>query len=298
VRRRDDGGAARPRGAASPLILGVDFTSAPRRAKPITVARGHLVGDALAIEAIERCADWASFEQVLARPGPWVGGFDFPFGLPRELVHDLGWPRRWPALVRHCAALGRDGFRAALDAYRMRRPAGAKYAHRATDVPARSSSPMKLVNPPVGLMFFEGAPRLLAAGLAIPTLAAGDRTRAGQRVALETYPGLLARAITRAPYKNDARALQTPARAQERNRIVAAIRTAANPLGIRLAASRTMLRAMREDASGDTLDAALCALLAAWGWRRRGASYGMPRAVDPLECWIIGAGAEWSASVP
>ncbi|MCZ7565536.1 MAG: DUF429 domain-containing protein [Burkholderiales bacterium] len=272
----------------------MDFTSAPRRAKPITVARGRLAGDALAIDAIERLPDWASFEQLLARPGPWVGGLDFPFGLPRELVRDLGWPRTWPALVRHCAALGRERFRAALDAYRMRRPAGAKYAHRATDVPARSSSPMKLVNPPVGLMFFEGAPRLLAAGLAIPTLAPGRRSADARRVALETYPGLLARAITRAPYKNDAPAMQTAERAAARRRILATIRSNASPLGIRLEASRTLLRAMRADATGDTLDAALCALLAAWGWRRRRANYGMPHHVDPLECWIIGAGARWT----
>lgn len=283
------GAMPNPRRAA-PLVLGVDFTSAPRRAKPITVARGRLADGALALEAIERLPDWAAFEALLARPGPWVGGFDFPFGLPRELVRDLGWPRRWPALVRHCAALGRERFRAALDAYRVRRPAGAKYAHRATDRPARSSSPMKLVNPPVALMFLEGAPRLLAAGLAIPTLAPGD---AG-RVALETYPGLLARAITRASYKNDAPALQTPERAQARRRIVAAVRSAASPLGIRLDAGPALARAMREDPSGDTLDAALCALLAAWGWQRRRARYGMPRAVDPLECWIVGAGAGWT----
>jgi len=275
-------------------ILGVDFTSAPRRAKPITVARGHLAGRTLAVEAIERCADWTGFERLLARPGPWVGGFDFPFGLPRELVRDLGWPRRWPALVRHCAALGRLEFRAALDAYRARRPAGAKYAHRATDLPARSSSPMKLVNPPVGLMFLEGAPRLLAAGVAIPALVPGRRSSAARRVALETYPGLLARAITRAPYKNDAPALQTTERAAARGRIVAAIRSDAGPLDIRLDASRAILRAMRADATGDTLDAALCALLAAWGWQRRRTNYGMPPGVDPLECWIIGAGARWT----
>ncbi len=38
------------------------------------------------------------FGRWLAQPGPWVGGFDFPFGLPRELVEHLGWPRDWLAL--------------------------------------------------------------------------------------------------------------------------------------------------------------------------------------------------------
>ena len=87
-------------------LLGIDFTSAPRPAKPITVACGHLDGARVVLDGFERCADWPSFEALLTRPGPWLGAFDFPFGLPREAIIDLGWPQTWPALVRHCAALG------------------------------------------------------------------------------------------------------------------------------------------------------------------------------------------------
>ena len=69
-------------------LYGVDFTSAPRRAKPITVARGCLDagGSVFRLEDVESIGDWSAFEAFLARPGPWVGGFDFPFGLPREPV--------------------------------------------------------------------------------------------------------------------------------------------------------------------------------------------------------------------
>ena len=73
-------------------ILGVDFTSAPRRAKPITVAIGAFVDDGLVVERVDRIGDFEGFERLLRMPGPWVGGFDFPFGLPRELVVALGWP--------------------------------------------------------------------------------------------------------------------------------------------------------------------------------------------------------------
>jgi hypothetical protein len=79
-------------------ILGIDFTSVPRRAKPIVVARGRLSGDAFRLEAIEPLHDWPAFERLLATPGPWIGGFDFPFGLPRTAVHDLGWPTEWESL--------------------------------------------------------------------------------------------------------------------------------------------------------------------------------------------------------
>jgi hypothetical protein len=120
-------------------IYGVDFTCAPRRAKPITVACALLEKNRLALEAVEKLETFAGFEALLARPGPWVGGFDFPFSLPRELVRDLGWPAAWKPLVRHCASMSREQFRAALDAYRNTRPAGSRYAHRATDLPAGSS---------------------------------------------------------------------------------------------------------------------------------------------------------------
>jgi len=70
-------------------IYGVDFTCAPRRAKPITVASASLKHHELHLEQIERLETFGEFEAFLARPGPWIGGFDFPFSLPRELVRDL-----------------------------------------------------------------------------------------------------------------------------------------------------------------------------------------------------------------
>jgi len=267
-------------------IIGVDFTSAPRKAKPIAVAHGDLRGKALRILALEPLADFAAFESLLARPGPWLGGFDFPFGLPQELVRDLGWPGRWKSLLAHCSRLTRAELRAALDAYRATRPAGGKYAHRATDRPAGSSSPMKLVNPPVALMFHEGAPRLAAAGLHVPGLASGDRGR----VALEAYPGLLARAVTRASYKNDSRALHTPARRAARREIVAALELGAHPLQIRVSfAARALRQALVRDGSGDSLDAVLCAVQASWAALRP--NFGLPRRVPRCEGWIVSAGA-------
>lgn len=259
-------------------IFGVDFTCAPRKAKAITAACAVLEKDCLFLERIERLATFAEFEALLARPGPWVGGFDFPFSLPRELVRDLGWPRDWPKLVAHCSALPRAQFRGALDAYRETRPAGKRYAHRATDHPAGSSSPMKLVNPPVALMFHEGAPRLIAAGVFIPALREGNR----ERVALEAYPGLLVRKQlgVRESYKSDTRSEQTEARAAARKRIVAAL-SAGRPLGIRLRTAVDLVA----DGSGDMLDAAICALQAAWAARRPG--YGIPPHAPAGEGWIV-----------
>src|SRR5882672_12780776 len=96
-------------------IHGVDFTSRPRARKPITVASGRSRDSAFRLDTLEELADWAHFEAWLERPGPWLAGFDFPFGLPREAVEDLGWPEQWPQLVAHYRLLGRDAFHAALD---------------------------------------------------------------------------------------------------------------------------------------------------------------------------------------
>ncbi|HEX2566576.1 MAG TPA: DUF429 domain-containing protein [Burkholderiales bacterium] len=255
-------------------ILGVDFTCAPRRAKPIVGAVGFLKGRLFHLESLQPLFDFKTFEQFLLEPGPWVGGFDFPFGLPRELVRDLGWPKRWRALVELCGDLTRREFRGILDGYRATRPSGRKYAHRSTDFPAGSSSPMKLVNPPVALMFHEGAPRLIDAGVHIPGLLEGDRTR----IALEAYPGLLARSILgRVSYKNDTKLKQTPERRRARARIV-------ENLNIKMTYS--LRKTLVADASGDSLDAVLCAVQAAGAMKKR--NYGIPAGIG-CEGWIISA---------
>jgi hypothetical protein len=267
-------------------IYGVDFTCAPRKAKPITVASGVLARSALRLEAIEKLASFAEFEAFLARPGPWLGGFDFPFSLPRELVRELQWPAEWSALVEHCARMSRLELRAALDAYRGTRNPGSKYVHRATDTPAGSSSPMKLVNPPVALMFHEGAPRLAAADVCLP----GLRPNASSRIALEAYPGLLARKQLgiRASYKSDTRSEHTPARRQMRGQIVRALK-AGRPLGIVLGLARRLEMQVMEDGAGDLLDAVICAMQATWGWCRRRANYGLPADAPAGEGWILTA---------
>jgi len=263
-------------------ILGVDFTCAPRRAKPITVAFAHRDGEALVIDECALLPDWPAFEALLAQPGPWIGGFDFPFGMPAKLVRDLGWPGEWRALVARCAGMSRSELRAALDAYRASRPAGRKYAHRATDLPAGSSSPMKLVNPPVALMFHEGARRLAAAGVHVPGLANGDRTR----IALEAYPGLLARSIVRGSYKSDTRSKHTAGRLAARRAIVTVLESGRHRLGLRVRfATAKLRREVLADGTGDQLDAVLCAVQAAWASRRQ--NFGLPRNVARCEGWIV-----------
>lgn len=270
-------------------LFGIDFTSAPRKAKPITVAIGQTTSNEVSLDALLSFHEWHGFEAFLRTPGPWLGAFDFPFGLPRAAVSDLGWPDDWAALVRHCSALGKEGFRRTLDAYRESRPMGARYPHRKTDLPAASHSPLKLVNPPVGLMFLEGAPRLLAAGVSLPGLMAGDPSR----IAVEAYPGLLARSITRASYKADDRARQTPERQAARRAILAGLTAGALSSAefLTLSLSNEHAQMLVDDPSGDLLDATLALMQAAWCAHRGPPLFGIPGDCDPLEGWIATAAA-------
>jgi len=107
------------------------------------------------------------------------------------------------------------------------------------------------VNPPVAWMLHAAAPLLLDAEVTLPGLRGGDPLR----VALEAYPGHAARAVLgRRSYKSDDPAKQT---------------------------------AEREAARGDTLDAALCLMQAAWACLRRHRGYGLPDAIDLIEGWTV-----------
>lgn len=283
---------------------GIDFTSRPSRKKPIVVAAGEMDGDRVhavvetGSDDLTRFARFADFEAFLRREGPWCGGFDFPFGLPRAFVEREQAGARWEEVVAWVLSLdpgqAADGVhddavfsertaRAFADARGM--PAR---KHREVDRAAVSHSPLKtrlpgkrqVVNPPVGLMFRQGAPRLLSAGVRLPRL----RDARDPRVALEAYPGYLAKQLGASRYKNDDGAL-----ASVREGLVRALETGV-PLGTCARALKVTLpaairRRCVEDTSGDSLDAVLALVQAAAGAREGEPHFGLPPC-DPVEGWI------------
>lgn len=278
--------------APSPALLGCDFTSAPSRRKPIILATGRSERGRVVLEGMERFETLGAWAARLALPSCWVGAFDLPFGLPRELVRSLGWPVEWKACITHYAGLSRDQIRAAFAAFCEARPVGGKFAHRATDRPAGSSPSMKWVNPPVAYMLHAGVPRLLEAGVTLPGLSEGDPSR----IALEAYPGLLARSlIGNLSYKSDDKARQTADRLIARKTLINALENGQARVlqdsGLRLKLSHAQRDALADDASGDSLDAVLCLLQAAWALQQQVSGhprFGLPD-FDPLEGWIITA---------
>jgi hypothetical protein len=261
-------------------VLGIDFTSTPTRRKPLTCLRCTLDGQLLRAGHLEEWSDFSEFERELQRPGPWIAGVDFPFGQSRKFVETIGWPLNWRDYVFHAQSLGRAGFRDTLNYYMQSRPNGSKEHRRETDVIAGSVSPQKLYGVPVGLMFFEGAPRLAQSGVTIPGLQAGEPGR----VVVEAYPGVLARCIVgRRSYKHDKKAKQTPQQSQARRDILdGLLRRALDLYGFTIEAPA----ALCNDPAGDHLDALLCAIQAAWAWDNRANRFGVPTTADPLEGWI------------
>lgn len=262
-------------------ILGIDFTSGPGPRKPITSLQCEFDGDVLQAGNLEEIDDFTKFEELLKRPGPWIAGIDFPFGQSRKFVENIGWPMNWEDYVCHVNSLDRNAFREELDGYREARPKGDKEHRRKTDIAAGSISPQKLYGVPVGLMFFEGAPRLIDANVTIPHLREGDP----ERIVVEAYPGVLARAlIGRCSYKNDKRGKQTSQQRRARFKILKKLEAEylEHLVGFRVSGDRRLA----EDPSGDRLDALLCAVQAAWAWRERANGFGAPSTVDTLEGWI------------
>ena len=271
--------------------MGCDFSSAPTRRKQNQLAWGRLQGHVVSVDRLVACASLAETEAALQHCGSWVGGFDLPFGLPRTLVETLGWPTQWEALINHYAALSRADIRDAFAGFCRARPVGGKFAHRATDGPAGSSPSMKWVNPPVAFMLHAGVPLLRSVGASFPGIQAAAQWT--PRVALESYPGLLARSCVGATsYKSDDVSKQTAARLLARKDIITVLESGDNRLNLRLRLSHAQRDAITQDAKGDALDAVLCLMQAAWGLVQHvsGAPcFGLPSTVDPLEGWIVTA---------
>jgi len=254
-------------------IIGVDFTSTPSPRKPITVAIGELEGSELKILSQEEVTDWVGFEALLVRPGPWFGGFDLPFSQSRKFIENFLQPEKWEEFIDQLPP-DRAAWRQQLDDYKRDREPGDRQHMRTTDTACNSCSPQMQYGVPVAMMFWEGIRRLRQAGVrCLPMQEAGERT------AIEAYPGaVMDILIGERKYKSDTRSKQTELHRLNRERVVKAIQYD-NPFGITV--RNADFKAMVDDPTGDTLDAALCAVQAAYAYHN-----GFPPVVDRLEGWI------------
>jgi hypothetical protein len=266
-------------------IFGLDFTSAPGRRKPLIVLGCTLEGDSLRVEESETLTDFGGFEDFLQRRGPWVCGMDFPFGQPRTLIATLGWPESWEGYVGEVGRLPKEEFEGKIRADMELRPAGSKWRYRLADRRSGSRSAMMLFRVPVGKMFYQGAPRLLASGVRVePCRRNGD-----ERVAIEAYPAVVARRfLGRTAYKRDG-VPDTSERRSARETLLAGLESAVlrEIYGFAVEMDARWRDEFIRDPSADTLDSLLCAVQAAWAYEKRDEGYGVPPECDPDEGWIL-----------
>jgi len=107
--------------------------------KPIVVADCEADGRRLALKRFLEFSDWPAYELWLSGDEQWVGGFDFPFGLPQHFVKAQGWPAD---LGRHGEVLRarRQGKLRRVRHARVYRGAQSEDKHRQTDFVAGSHS--------------------------------------------------------------------------------------------------------------------------------------------------------------
>ncbi len=223
------------------------------------------------------------FESMLTRPGPWLGVFDFPFGLARELVAARAWPLHWDELAAHLASLDAAELRAALRAFCAVRPRRSRLVLRVTERAAGAPAMMGRKGEPLALRFHAGAPLLGRANLTIPGIRAGDPLR----IALEGSPALLAASVTRGVWRSGVRRGRGDVRELERERLVDALERGHTALGVRIRMARAERAAVVADDRGERLAALLCVAQAAWAAPRT--DFGLAAAIDPLEGWIVPA---------
>ena len=272
------------------LIYGLDFTSAPSKSKPIALAEAELLGSTLHIRKLHRFSNFDTWMTFLQRSPEWVAGVDFPLGQPRKLIENLQWGTTWQGYVSHVAQMSKPEFVATLNQYREHRAAGDREHLRQTDKLTGAISPMKVYGVPVGKMFFEGAPRMLKAGFNILPCHPTD----DPRTVIEVYPALIARhLLARQSYKSDTKQKQTLTLERSRQDLITQLRSPdfKDSYHFTLDLSDDLALACIQDASGDTLDAILAAIQAAWTSQQ--VNWSIPETCDRLEGWICGFDSKW-----
>ncbi len=276
-------------------ILGIDFTSSPSRVQPLWIAHASLTTGSslpvLCVDRVERHTSFLAFETLLADAlGPCVLAIDAPFGLPMVFQEWARLPDRWETMIESIRAMGDRGFEQLIVRFRTLQPEGSKHPLRECDLLAGAASPINIVRPPVGKMFYQCAPRLARTDWRVVPC----RESSSDRVAIEGYPALVARAMVgRLSYKggNDGAARLERGRVRELllSRLLG--EHGDDRLQSKYAMRCTLATAgerdvLLTDEDGDALDSVLCCVQASWAWMRREAGFGIAARACEVEGWI------------
>lgn len=281
-------------------IYGVDFTSAPSTKKPIVVADCTFSEQILTLTRLLKLTDFEQFERFLSTQGPWIAAMDFPLSMPTSWLEAMAWPTDWAESVTHIRQLGLKAFCEAINRYCRQQPTGQKHHFRPIDRLAGACSPMTIYYTPVGKMFYQGAFRLLDAGVTVLPFQSEQLAQLSPvdspRMVVEGYPALIARQLCpKQGYKYEsppASAAQKSAKDFTRQEMIQKLgaQWLEADFGFTIDLNR-LEDTLRQDATGDSLDAVFCAMQAAWAYTQRDRNFGIPHgpaalALDAQEGWI------------
>jgi hypothetical protein len=201
----------------SVIVYGLDFTSSPSRkaatgdsAKWLTLAQCRLTGSSLKVESLtrlnaENSNDFREYEAWLKKPGEWIAGIDFSFGMPVAAIEHFGWLNHkatgtWEDYIRCLCEQNNDmkAFEETIESWvypneisEAGNPIKVQ-PKRIADQLAHSQSPLKVNdNPHPGKMFFRGCKALVDSQVTIPPLRYFSDIQP-RSVVIEAYPRLVA----------------------------------------------------------------------------------------------------------
>ncbi len=261
------------------MLAGADYTSAPRKRKPIAVCHAELGGAEVHILRLEDCPSHEEFERVLR--GLSLVGIDAPLGQPLAFLAAI-----YPEAMTRAEVVAKlrdetmETWVEKCRSYRGRD--GERELFRACDRRATACSPMKCFFIPVGRMFLRAVQSLENTGFVLAGL------QDGEKKAVEAYPTLAVENLTgQRSYKTDDPRKDTEARREVRRQVVNALRST-EPLpgyGLKVKISEDILAGLADDSKADRLDAILAAIQTAWAATQP--NFGVPVSVDPREGTIV-----------
>ena len=137
------------------LIAGLDFTSNPTNSKKNTIITSQVIDNKIVVKKLLLFCDFKSLIEFFAKSSPIFCGCDFPFNFPLDYQKEFNL-KNFNDTKKLVGKFNRNEFKNSLRKMQKHRDYGFKYSYRSTDKDNFASSPVNVINPPTGLMLYEG----------------------------------------------------------------------------------------------------------------------------------------------
>ena len=137
------------------LIAGLDFTSNPTNSKKNIIITSQILDNKILVRKLLHFSDFESLIEFFSKSSPILCGCDFPFNFPLDYQKEFGL-KNFNDTKKLIAKFNKNEFKNSLRKIQKHREYGFKYSYRLTDKENFASSPVNVINPPTGLMLYEG----------------------------------------------------------------------------------------------------------------------------------------------